>query len=185
MDDGKIVDLYWERSEAAISETAQKYEKPLHKLAVNIVLDDESAEECVNDTYLKAWNAMPPHRPEYLFAFLAKITRRLAFGVLDSRRAQKRNAVVVALQSELMECIPAPSDTEAQYDGERLSELIGSFLSGLSYEKRNMFLRRYWFADSVTDIAARFSVSESKVKSALFRVRNELKEQLLKEGICL
>jgi len=185
MEDDQIVALYWERSETAIEETTQKYGKSLFLLSMNIVFNHESAEECVNDTYLKAWNAMPPQKPVFLFAFLAKITRRLAFGRLDYANAQKRKANIIEIGEELESCIATPSDTESQYEIEFILETINTFLKSLTPEKRNVFVRRYWFTDSIIELEKRFSISESKVKSMLFRTRNELREYLQKEGIQL
>ena len=185
MEDDKIVALYFVRSERAIEETGLKYGKSLLSLAKNIVLNHESAEECVNDTYLKAWSIIPPQKPVYLFAFLAKIIRYLAFGRLDYANAEKRKAIIVDLGEELEECIAAPSDTESQYESNYIAETISTFLKNLPPEKRNVFVRRYWFADSIFDLANQFSISESKVKSMLFRTRKELREYLQREGIQL
>ena len=185
MENDQIIALYWERSETAIEETTQKYGKSLFSLSMNIVFNHEIAEECVNDTYLKAWNAMPPQKPVFLFAYLAKITRRLAFGRLDYANAIKRKADIVELGDELESCIATPSDTESQYEIEFIIEMINTFLKKLTPEKRNVFVRRYWFADSIIELEKRFSISESKIKSMLFRTRNELREYLQKEGIQL
>ncbi|MBQ4613237.1 MAG: RNA polymerase sigma factor [Clostridia bacterium] len=183
MEDGKIVDLYFERDETAITHTADKYGRSLRSLALGITEDMRTAEECENDTYFKAWNAIPPHDPsEYLFAFLARITRNLALGRLRADSRKKRSAHIAQLSAELEQCIPAPDDTPCRVDERLLREALNRFLGSLSEQKRCVFVRRYWFADSVTAIAARYSISQSKVKSMLWRCRNELRQYLVKEG---
>ena len=185
MEDEKIVDLYWERSEDAVSETSQKYGRSLFKLAEGIVRNSEDARECENDTYLKAWNAIPPQKPICLYAYLAKITRRLAFGRLDYHCASKRTATIVELGDELESCIVSPSDTESQYENRVIAQAVSAFLKEQPREKRIVFIRRYWFADPISEIAIRYSMSESKVKSMLLRIRNELRIYLEKEGVQL
>lgn len=185
MEDEQIIALYWSRSEDAIHETSQKYGNSLLHLAFNIVQNGQDAEECVGDTYLQAWRAIPPHKPVCLSAFLAQITRRLAFGRLDYTRAAKRSAHLVALSQEMENCIAGLCDVEKQYEGKMITRAINDFLYTLPPIKRNVFLRRYWFADSISEIADRFEISQSKTKSMLFRVRGELREYLKKEGIFL
>lgn len=186
MEDSRIVELYFERDESAIICTAEKYGRRLRSLALGITEDIRTAEECENDTYLKAWGVIPPHDPrDYLYAFLARITRNLALSRCRENSRHKRSAHVAELSTELEQCIPAPSDTECGVDERLLGEAINGFLGTLSEEKRRVFVRRYWFADSIAVISARYSLSQSKVKSMLLRCRNELRQYLIKEGFDL
>lgn len=182
MDDSGIIDLYWKRSEQAIQETDIKYGKLCMHLARNILVNVEDAEECVNDTYFGAWNAMPPVRPNVLCAFIMRITRNLALKKIEYNTAQKRNPEVEVSLTELDDCISGIENVEHQYEAEVLAKHISDFLRAQDYISRNVFIRRYWFYDSICDIAVRFSMSESKVKSMLFRARNKLKTHLVKEG---
>lgn len=183
MDDSSIVDLFLMRDESAVSETSRKYGKRLYSLAYGILCDLESAEECENDTYLDAWNRIPPHEPrEYLYAFLARITRHIALNLCRDRDRLKRKAAICELSAEMEECIPSPDDVECRISDDLLKELINGFLENLGVEKRKIFIRRYWYLDSVADISERYDISESKVKTTLFRCRAELKKLLTKEG---
>jgi RNA polymerase sigma-70 factor (ECF subfamily) len=183
LDDSKIVDLYLSRNEAAIKQTTQKYGKQIRSIAYNIVEDLQTTEECENDTYLAAWNSIPPHEPRsYLFAFLARITRHIALDICKERSRLKRSAFICELSAEMEQCIPAPNDMECNIDSIALCDAINQFLSTLSDEKRNVFVRRYWFMDSIASISRRYGLSQSKVKSILFRSRNQLREFLNKEG---
>ena len=139
----------------------------------------------MNDTYHATWNSIPPKRPQYFFAYLAKIARNFAFGKLDYFKAKKRNAPIVELTVEIENCIPAPDDYEAKMENEEIGKAISTFLYEQSQSKRNIFIRRYWYLDSVKDIALYFNISEGKVKSTLFRMRNALREYLESEGIAL
>ena len=186
MEDREIVGLYLARDEAAIFHTAEKFGRRLRALSSRIVGDDQTAEECENDTYAVAWNAIPPQTPaDYLYPFLARITRHLALDVCRKRGRAKRNAPVLELSGELEQCIPAPDDCACRLDALSLREAINGFLDSLSIEKRNMFLRRYWYFDSVADIAKRYHLTESKVKTTLFRCRNALRSYLEQEGYTL
>ena len=186
MEDQAIIALYWDRSEAAIQETAQAYGALLHRLAINIVANEQDAEECVNDAYLQAWNSIPPHKPAHFCAFLATITRRLALGKLDYQHAAKRSADVVVLSDELANCLSAHTDDmDAQCDDRAIGRAISDFLWSQPERKRCVFVRRYWFADSVADIAKHFGMSQSAVKSTLHRTRNDLRRYLEKEEIAL
>ena len=186
MDDKQIIDLYWKRSETAISETDKKYGRYCHYIAYNILYDEEDSRECVNDTYLKAWEAMPPHRPNRLAAFLGKIARNISLNRYKYNNADKRSAGQVPLVlEELQECIPSATSTEQVIDDLSLADLFNQFLSGLPEERRNIFMRRYWYLNSVKEIARDFAMSESKVKMSLLRSRNELKQLLEGEGIVL
>lgn len=186
MDDEKIVELYLDRDEVAIIQTSAKYGKCLRNLAYGIVTDSQTAEECENDTYLKAWDSIPPHEPrKHLYAFLACIVRHIAINCCRHRNRLKRSAYICELSAEMEQCIPAPDDMDCRIDDMLLREAINTFLGSLSLEKRNIFIRRYWYLDSISDISKRFSISESKVKSILFRCRNGLRESLEKEGYTL
>ncbi len=186
MDDSKIVALYLLRDEAAIRQTAEKYGSRLRSLAFGIVGDSQTAEECENDTYMEAWSTIPPHEPEgYLYAFLARITRHISLNCCRDRRRLKRSALICELSAEMEQCIPAPDDAACRVDDLVLRDAINGFLGSLNAEKRNIFVRRYWYLDSVAAISRRFSISESKVKTTLFRCRAGLREYLEKEGYTL
>ena len=186
MDDDHIVDLFLARDESAIRHTREKFGPRLRTLSQRIVQDPRDAEECECDTYLGAWNSIPPHEPrEYLFAFLARITRHLSLDLCRRSRRLKRNALLCELTAEMEACIPAPDDCEARLEDKLFREVLNAFLASLSEEKRNIFLCRYWYMDSVSAIAQRFGLSESKVKTTLFRCRKQLREYLLKEGYIL
>ncbi len=183
MDDNKIVELYLNRNEAAINETRDKYGARLRSLAFNIVKDVHTTEECENDTYMQAWNSIPPHEPRaYLYAFLARIIRHISLNRCRDNNRLKRSAFICELSTELEQCIPAPNDVDRLIDEIVFGEMINNFLTEIGEEKRNIFLRRYWYFDSITDISKRFGLSKSKVKTTLFRIRNELRNQLEKEG---
>ncbi len=186
MDDTKIVDLYWTRSESAISETAKKYGSYCRSIAFHILHNDQDSEECVNDTWLGAWNAMPPKRPAVLSTFLGRITRNLSLDRWKRCNAEKRGGGEMAMAlEELRECVPAPNGVEAALDDMALTEHIDRFLGTLPAEQRKIFVQRYWYLCSIREIANNCGVSESKVKVTLFRTRQALRESLLKEGIVL
>ncbi len=186
MDDNSIVELYLRRDEDAVKQTAEKYGNRLRALAYGIVDDRQTAEECENDTYMQAWNAIPPHEPRiYLYAFLARITRHVSLNRCRDRDRLKRKAFICELSDEMEQCIPAVDDTARCIDDIMLSKAINSFLGALDEEKRNIFVRRYWYLDSISDISKRFAVTESKVKIILFRCRKQLREQLEKEDYTL
>ena len=183
MEDSKIVDLYWERSEQAISETQNKYGHYCLSIARNILHTREDAQESVNDTYLAAWNAMPPNRPRVLSTFLGKLTRRISIDRWRILSADKRGGGNTALAlEELAECIPGGSDPEAEVEAKELASTIGSFLDTLSSTERQIFLMRYFDLTNIQNISSKFNMSPSKVKSMLFRIRNKLREHLEKEG---
>ena len=185
MEDNEIIELYWQRSQQAIAETDGKYGGRLQSLSMNILHDREDAEECVNDTYHATWNTLPPKRPSYFFAYLAKLTRNFSFVKYDYYHAQKRSVTVVELSEEIENCIPAPNDLEQKMDSEEIGRIISEFLLKQPAEMRMIFVRRYWYMDSVRDISQIFHVSESKVKSVLFRMRNKLRKYLEEGGIQL
>jgi len=183
MDDKKIIDLFFARDEDAIRETGNKYGAKLNALAKNILESAEDGQECVNDAYMKAWDAIPPAKPEYLFAFLATITRRLAIDRIRCNNAKKRQAVIVELTNELSECIADESATWSEdYESRDASGIISDYLKSIEPRKRIIFLRRYWYSDSVKEISSRMGMSESAVKTSLHRTRNELRDYLIKEG---
>ena len=169
MDDSRIVDLYLLRDEEAIRETAEKYGSRLRALAQGIVCDRQAAEECENDTYMEAWNSIPPHEPRtYFYAFLARIARHIALNCCRDRSRLKRSAFICSRMNDMA-----------------LQQAVNDFLGKLSLEKRNIFIRRYWYLDSIADISDRFALSESKVKTTLFRCRIGLRKHLEKEGYAL
>lgn len=186
MEDAQIVELYLNRQESAIEQTAEKYGTRLRALSLGIVGDLQTAEECENDTYMEAWNRIPPHEPRtYLYAFLARIARHISLNCCRANKRLKRHAIICELSDELEQCIPAPDDTECLVDDMVFSELVNRFLGTLSEEKRNVFLWRYWYMDSVAELSKRFSISESKVKVMLFRCREAFRTYLEKEGYTL
>lgn len=187
MDGDGIVELYLRRDESAIGESAKAYGSRLRALALSITQDRQAAEECENDTYLAAWNSIPPHEPKgYLYAFLARIARHTALNrCRDEDRLKRGGGQVLQLSAELEQCIPAPDDAACRLDEQALSQAINGFLGTLSPEKRNVFLRRYWYMDSVASIAGRYEMSQSKVKSMLARSRKQLRAHLEKEGYVL
>lgn len=186
MDDSQIVELYLRRDECALKHTAEKFGSRLWTLAYGIVEDRQTAEECENDTYLEAWNTIPPHEPRhYLYAFLARITRHISLNRCRAQKRLKRSANLCELSSELEQCIPSPDDVACRVEDMALGKALNDFLRGLSTEKRNLFLRRYWYLDSIAALSQRFGLSESKVKTTLFRCRKKLREQLRKEGYIL
>ena len=152
---------------------------------MNILHDRQDAEECVNDTYHATWNTLPPERPNYFFAYLAKLARNFSFGKYDYYHAQKRCVTAVELSDEIENCIPAPNDLEQKLDSKEIGRIISTFLYEQSSEMRAVFVRRYWYMDPIKDIAEMFQISESKVKSILFRMRNKLREHLEEEDIHL
>jgi len=183
MDDSQIVDLYLARDERAVSETAQKYGERLRQLARRILDDAQSAEECENDTYHAAWNSIPPHTPRtYLFAFLGRITRHLAIDECRRAAAQKRQALICELTQEMEECVPGHSDVAETVEAEALTRAVDVFLAGCTEDQRSIFVRRYWYFDTVSEISKRFGCTQSKVKTTLFRLREGLKAHLEKEG---
>ena len=179
MDDSKIVELYLSRNESAISQTAQKYGLKLRRIADSILNNMASAEECENDTYLEAWNRIPPNEPRtYLFAFLGKITRHLAIDECRKNASQKRYALYSELTQEMEQCIPSKNNVEEAFAADELALSINAFLATCSEDQRNIFVRRYWYFDTVAEISKKYGYSQSKVKTALFRMREGLKKHL-------
>ena len=183
MEDDRIITMYLERDEQALEQTAEKYGKRLRNISYGITEDKQTAEECENDTYFEAWNTIPPQNPvDYLFAFLARIIRHISIDVCRSRSRLKRSAIIMELTAEMEECIPAPDDTACKVEYKELGEAISRYLRTLNDEKQMIFIRRYWYLDSVASISRRMSIGQSKVKMTLLRCRNELRENLVKEG---
>lgn len=184
MDDKQIVELYWQRNESAIDETASKYGPYCHSIAYNILDNDADAEESVNDTYLDAWNSMPPHCPSILATFLGKITRRISIDRWRKRSAEKRGGgQITVVLDELEECLTDGKSVEQEVEAKILSEVINSFVKSLPDTEQRVFLCRYWYMDSVETIAKEFGFSQSKVKSMLYRTREKLRARLIKEGL--
>lgn len=183
MEDSKIVELYWERSELAIPATAEKYGNYCAAIARNILGSRQDAEECVNDTYLNVWNAIPPHRPGVLSAFLGKITRNLALNRYRKNHTDKRGGGELPLVfDELEDCISDKDNVERAIDRKELVKAIDAFLATLSPEKRGIFICRYWYFDSISDIAERFGRTENSVSVILSRLRGKLHDYLMERG---
>jgi len=182
LEDNRIVELYLNRNEKAVEETAAKYGSRLKSISYGITENKQTAEECENDTYLEAWNTIPPQNPvDYLFAYLARIIRHISIDACRTRSRLKRSGVIAELTAEMEECIPATDDTACKVEYKELGEAISRYLNSLSEEKQIIFIRRYWYLDSVDAIAKRFGVGHSKVKMTLLRCRNGLREYLAKE----
>ena len=182
MEDREIVELFWARDEGAIPAAQERYGARLTALTERLLGSSQDAEECVNDTWLRAWRAIPPERPENLFAYLVRVCRNLALDRLDRRSAQKRAGEL--LTAELETCVP-PALQGRDTAQEALGEALTAFLESLPADPRRVFLRRYWFGDSIRDIARRYGYGESKVKVLLLRLRRRLRAYLEKEGISL
>ncbi len=184
MDDEKIINLYWQRNEKAISETKLKYGKFCYTIAYRVLHNNEDAEECENDTYLEAWNSMPPQKPSVLSAFLGTITRRKSIDKWRKKMAEKRGGGEYELSVyELENCIPDERTIDEQLEVEELAKIISAFLRELPETECNVFLRRYWYFDSIKQICERFGFGQSKVKMMLLRTRQKLLTRLEKEGI--
>ncbi len=182
MQDDMIVELYLQRDETAIQETELKYGRYLLKIAYNVLSNLGDSKESVNDTYLKAWNSIPPHKPNVFATYLGRITRQLSIDILRTRNREKRRASEYTISlSELDECITDRATTEQSVELNLLARMISSYLYTLSAEARNTFVGRYYYMDSIKDVAAYYNVSESKVKSMLYRTRQGLKAYLEKE----
>ena len=184
MDDREIVELYWQRDQQAVAETAAHYGAYCRAVALGVLRNEQDAEECVNDVWAAAWEAIPPHRPDRLNAFLAKITRNLALKRLRDRNAEKRGGgeTMLALE-ELEEIIPGGSTLDEQIEARELARKLDEFLSTLGQTERRVFLCRYWYFDSVRDVASRFGMGESRVKMMCLRTRKKLLLFLRKEDL--
>lgn len=184
MEDEQIIDLYFRRSEQAISETDHKYGRPCRKVSFNILRNREDTEECVNDTYLAAWNTIPPKRPDPFAAFLLRIVKNLSLKRYRDSSAQKRNSELDVCFEELEECLPSGSGADMTARA-HLKILIERFLDGLDRDERIIFVRRYWYGDSVKDIAKAFHITENNTSVRLHRLRKGLKTCLEEEGVIL
>lgn len=184
MEDELILDLYFERNEDAILQTRTKYSRLLRSVAFGILRNQEDSEECENDTYLKAWNSIPPTRPNVLPTYLSRITRNLSLDLYEKYHATKRGGGEMPIVLDELSEIVAYSGNGSEYEAENneLSRILNEFLAELSLDARNIFMRRYWFGDSVNEIADKFHYSKSKVKMSLLRSRDNLKLKLKKEG---
>ena len=186
MEDHIILDMLFERQESALAEIRRKYGQRLFRTAMNILYNSEDAEECVNDTLLKAWNAIPPSRPSKFGAFLAKIVRNLSINRWNAKGAARRGGgETTLLLSELEECIPSGAKPEDEYEASLITKAVNSFLGTLEHTARVAFVLRYFHGESIRAISDRFQMSESKVKSILFRARNKLRVYLEKEGVAI
>jgi len=186
MNDKDIIQLYFNRDQRALSATEKKYGNYCTSIAKNILGNNEDAEECVNDTYLNTWNAIPPSRPSVLSVFLGRITRNLAFNKYKQNHAKKRgNGEVAVVLDELAECVSGFDDVEQEIDRQELIITINSFLDTLTQKKRNIFICRYWYSDSISSIAERYEMTESNVSTTLNRLRSKLKEYLSERGYYL
>ena len=186
MEDSAIIDLYWAREEQALTESDRKYGRLCRSVAFNILRNREDTEECVNDTWMRAWNAMPPGRPSVLSAFLSRITRNLALDTYKASKAEKRGGgQLPAALEELGDCIPATGTVEQELAYRELTGLLDEFLRQLPERECCIFLRRYWYMDSTRDIARRYGMPEGSVKSQLSRTRQKLKKSLEREGVML
>ena len=179
--DTELIKLYLARNDMAVRLTMKKYGRRLLHFALGFLGDKRDAEECVNDAYMKAWGSIPPNEPADLYAYLARICRFTAYDMIEKRNTVKRGAQVVELTHEMEECIPDTSGETDMPDAE-LTSLLDDFLGTLKRDERSIFIRRYWFGESVSDIAKRFGFSESKVKTSLHRTREKLKKYLSKKG---
>lgn len=186
MDDNSIIQLYWDRNDQAIRATSEKYGRYCKAIAKNILGSEEDAEECVNDTWLNAWNCMPTHWPGQLAAFLGKITRNLSFNKYKHSRAQKRGGgEIVLVLDELADCVSDTDTVEQMIERRELIQAIHSFIQNLSPQKRYIFVRRYWYADAVSTIAGNCKMLPGSVSKILERTRKQLKTYLAERGFVL
>lgn len=182
MDDLGIIELYFARDEQALKETDAKYGRLCHSIAYNILNNNEDAEECVNDTYIGVWNAIPPTRPNNLMAFVCRITRNLSLKRIESMARKKRSQATLVSLDELSEVLSDERIAEGVSD-EDIGKAISDFLKNEKEEARNVFIRKYYFFDSIAGISKRYGFTESKVKNMLYHTRNKLKEHLIREGV--
>ena len=183
MDDEKIIELFFNRSEQAIEEVDKKYGKTCHNISYNILHNKLDAEECVNDAYLGAWNAIPPARPNPLLTYLCKIVRNLSLKRYEFNTAIKRNSTYDVAMEELESCLSSPETIESEIALKELTHIIENFLDSLSTENRVIFLRRYWFSDTYSDIAARVGMTEKNVSVRLTRIREKLRNSLTEREV--
>lgn len=184
MRDEEIINLYWERQEKAIYETDKKYGGYCNTISFNILQNSEEAKECVNDTYLKTWNSIPPQKPNILKVYLGRIARNLAINQYERKKAKKRDYTLEIALEELNECISSNNNVEQEIDYKELVNILNIFLSEISQDKRKIFLERYWYLYSIREISSNNKISESNVKTTLLRLRNQLKNYLKEGGLC-
>lgn len=186
MEDRQIVELFFARSEEAIFQTNLKYGHYCHRIAYNVLGNDEDSEECVNDAYMRVWNSIPPNDPSSFSAFLGKITRNLALDKLRQKNSDKRGGGDIPLVlDELADCISGGDELEKRMDSAEITQAINGFLEQLNSVERGVFMRRYWMMEPISDIAERYGISVSKTTTMLFRLRGKLKKHFMKEGITL
>lgn len=185
MEDSMIVELYWARSEQAIEESDRKYGRYCLSIARSIVELEEDAEECVNDTWHRAWNTMPPQRPGSLRAYLARIVRNLSIDRWRAKRSQKRGEGMEALVLELEDCVPAVQSAEAEFEAKETAAAIDRWLDTLSQEDRVAFVRRYWYGERVDALAGQCGCTPKQMAGRLFRMRGSLRRALEREGVSL
>ena len=185
MEDLQIISLYFKRDEAAISETSTKYGAFCHSIALNILSISADADECVNDTYLRAWNSIPPQKPDKLGAWLGKVVRNIAFDLWKKNHRKKRYAGMEQLLSELEDCIPSPTTVEHQIEEQELTEVINTWLTSLQQNDRILFMRRYWNGEAINTLARENGISPSNMAKRMYRLRRNLKSKLEKEGYSL
>lgn len=183
MEDSAIIKLYWARDEGAIAQTDLKYGTFCRKLAFNVLSSNEDSEECVNDTWHRAWDTMPPQRPDSLRAYLGRIVRNLSISRLRQRTAQKRGGGLEVMLSELGDCLPASQSVERETEAKELAGVISAWLRGLNDDDRAVFIRRYWYGDSVGDLAREWGCTANQMAKRMLRLRRALKARLEQEGI--
>lgn len=185
MDDERIIELFFSRSERAVTELAIKYEGLIRRISHNVLRSDRDTEECINDTYFAVWNSIPPQRPDSLKAYVLGVARNTALGKYHKNTARKRNSFYDTALDELAECLPDDKSVESEYDARELGREINAFLETLGREDRVMFVRRYWFSDSVADIAEMLDTRTSRVSVRLFRLREKLRRHLMEKGVAV
>ena len=182
MDDNQIIELYWNRDQSAISETTIKYGRMLIKISQSVLYNHEDSEECVNDTYMKTWLSIPPQKPNYLAAYLGRITRNLSINRWYEKHSQKRGGAVELL-SELSDCIPSPKTVESEIEANEVSAIINRWLNSLTQDDRVLFLRRYWFGETLGSLADECATTPNKLAGRVYRLRLKLRDELEKEEI--
>lgn len=182
MTDEQIIEMYFSRNEAAIKATSDKYSSYCYKIADNILKNHSDSDECVNDTWLKTWNSIPPHRPNIFSAFLAKITRNIALNMIKYQSAEKRNIHLTVALTELGECLAGTDSPSSAVEQRELSKAINDFVGSLNETDRRVFVRRYFFADDISAIGKKYGLSENNVYVILSRTRKKLRDYLTEEG---
>ena len=185
MEDKRIIELFFERSEQAINELSAKYGEICHKVAVNILKNHYDADECVNDAYLAAWNTIPPETPNPLLTYICRIVRNLSVKRYHKNTAQKRNSYYDAALDELENCFPSATTVQDEINAMELAKMIDDFLDSLDKTNRIMFVRRYWFSDSITDIAAMYGMNNHAVTVRISRTREKLRRYLTERGVAI